>query len=460
MLANYIPRPYQAYTTSRILDTPFVGPFLDMGLGKTVSTLDAVNTLLFDWMEIDKVLIIAPKKVAEHTWPTEIKKWRQFCHLRVSVAIGSERERKQALMTKADVYTINRENVAWLVALYGTAWPFRMVVIDESSSFKSHDSQRFKALRSVRPYMDRVVCLTGTPTGNRGLLDLWPQLYLLDRGERLGNTITAYRRKFFNPGRSNGQVVFDYKLKDGSKDAIYNTIGDICFTMKSEDYIDLPERIDNDISVYFTDELRKKYDEFERSLFMSLPDGIDISPVNAAALSTKLRQFAGGAVYDEDHNPHEIHKLKIEALEELVETSAGQPVMVVYYYQHDLDRIQKYLKKYNPRLLKSPKDLDDWNAGAIPFALVHPDSHGHGLNLQDGGHIIIWYSLTWSLETYQQLNKRLHRSGQKFPVAINRLILQGSIDEDIVKSLANNEDEQTALMKAIKVRSLKYKTKI
>jgi len=456
MLANYTPRPYQGYTTSRIIDTPFVGPFLDMGLGKTASSLDAICQLLFDFAEFDKVLVIAPKKVAEHTWPSEVKKWKQFSQLRVSVCIGTEKQRKMALMAKADVYTINRENVAWLVGMCGTAWPFKMVVIDESSSFKSHDSQRFKALRRVRPLIDRVVCLTGTPTGNKGLLDLWPQLYLLDKGERLGTSITKYREKFFNVGRTNGQVVFDYKLKEGSKEAIYKSIEDLCFTMKSEDYINLPERIDNDVSVFFSEELKKRYEDFERNLFMSLPDA-DISPVNAAALSTKLRQFAAGAVYDGEKNVHEIHKLKIEALEELLDTSAGQPVMVVYYYQHDRDRIMKYLKKYNPRLLKTPKDIDDWNSGEVPLMLIHPDSAGHGLNLQDGGHLLVWYSLTWSLETYQQVNKRLHRPGQDHAVIINRLILQGSIDEDIVKSLANNEDEQQALMNAIKVRQLKYK---
>lgn len=452
----YNPWPYQDFATKHVIANPFSGLFLDMGLGKTVSTLTAVDQLMFDSCEVSKVLVIAPKRVAEDTWVTEAAKWDHLKHLRISVVLGTERQRKEALKAKADIYVINRENVAWLVGFYQSAFPFDMVVIDELSSFKSAKSIRFKSLRMVRPLIKRVVGLTGTPAPN-GLIDLWPQLYLLDQGERLGKTITRYRENYFTPGRHNGQVVFDYKLKAESEQMIYDKIGDICISMKAKDYLSLPERITRDVEIHLPAAIKEKYDEFERDQILALENLEDISAVNAAALTNKLLQFANGAVYDANKDWHTVHNAKLEALEEIVEAANGQPVLVFYSYKHDLERIQKKLKAYKPRMLDSRGDIQEWNEGKIQLLLAHPASAGHGLNLQAGGNIIVWFGLTWSLELYQQANARLDRQGQTKPVIVHRLIVAGTMDEDVSKSIERKTAGQDALMDAVKVRIEKYK---
>nr|WP_129732318.1 DEAD/DEAH box helicase [Parabacteroides goldsteinii] len=447
---------YQQFAVQHIIDHPYAGLFLDMGLGKTVSTLTAISYLMYEDFEIEKVLVIAPKKVAENTWSNEIQKWDHLKHLTVSKVLGTEKARKEALKAKADIYVINRENVAWLVGLYQTAFPFDMVVLDELSSFKSPKAIRFKALRMVRPLVKRIVGLTGTPAP-RGLIDLWSQLYLLDMGERLGKTVTSYREKYFTPGRSNGHVVFDYKLRQDSDNLIYSKISDICISMKAEDYLTLPERIDRTVEIKLPASIKAKYDEFEKEQVLALEDSEDISAINAAALSNKLLQFANGAVYDAEKSFHEVHKEKLEALEEIVDAANGQSVLVFCSFKHDYERIKKHLKAHKPQLLETPEDEQKWNTGKIQVLLAHPASVGYGLNLQEGGNIIVWYGLNWSLELYQQANARLHRQGQLRPVIIHHLVVSGTMDEDVMKSIEGKAECQEALMQAVKVRVQKYK---
>lgn len=447
---------YQQFAVQHIIDRPYAGLFLDMGLGKTVSTLTAISYLMYEDFEIEKVLVVAPKKVAENTWSNEIQKWDHLKHLTVSKVLGTEKARKEALKAKADIYVINRENVAWIVGLYQTAFPFDMVVLDELSSFKSPKAIRFKALRMVRPLIKRVVGLTGTPAP-RGLIDLWSQLYLLDMGERLGKTVTSYREKYFTPGRSNGHVVFDYKLRQDSDNLIYSKISDICISMKAEDYLTLPERIDRTVEIKLPASIKAKYDEFEKEQVLALEDSEDISAINAAALSNKLLQFANGAVYDAEKSFHEVHKEKLEALEEIVDAANGQSVLVFCSFKHDYERIKKHLKAHKPQLLETPEDEQKWNAGKIQVLLAHPASVGYGLNLQEGGNIIVWYGLNWSLELYQQANARLHRQGQLRPVIIHHLVVSGTMDEDVMKSIEGKAECQEALMQAVKVRVQKYK---
>lgn len=413
---------YQTFAVQHIISHPEAGLLLDMGLGKTVSTLTAIKKLMDEYLEVNKVLIIAPKRVAESTWCDEIEKWEHLKGLTVSKILGSQKQRKEALKASADIYTINRENVVWLVSHLQGYWPFDMVVIDELSSFKSSKSARFRALRLVRPKTNRVVGLTGTPAPN-GLIDLWSQIYLLDMGARLERTITAYRTKYFRPGRTNGQIVFDYKLNNGSEEAIYKQIGDICISMKAEDYLQLPERIDRTVDVHLTEKLAEQYMEFEKEQVLALEneDG-DISAVNAAALSNKLLQFSNGAIYDSERNVHEIHSEKLEALEEIVEAANGQSVLVFYSFRHDVSRIMRKLKSFHPKEIGGPEDIKAWNNGNLPLLLAHPASAGHGLNLQGGGHIIVWFGLPWSSELYQQANARLYRQGQSKPVIIHHLI--------------------------------------
>jgi len=380
--------------------------------------------------------------------------------LKLSLILGSEKHRKEALRAKADIYVINRENVAWLIAHLGGAFPFDMLVIDESSSFKSPKSQRFKALRQIRPRISRVLILTGTPSPN-GLLDLWSQMYLLDQGERLGKTLTGFRDYYFKPNQRNGHVVYNYKLRQ-SKDEllgpdqfekeIYDKIGDICISMKAKDYLDLPDCIIRDIPVSLGHLAYSKYLKFEEEQILALDDIDEISAVNAAALTNKLLQFANGAVYDADKNFHEVHKEKIERLDEIIEAANGQPVLVFYSYKHDLARIHKALKHYKLSELKTPKDIERWNKGEIPVLLAHPGSAGHGLNLQAGGNIIVWFGHTWSLELYQQANARLHRQGQTKPVIIHRLVSIGTMDEEVLKVLDRKAKGQDALMQAVKAR--------
>lgn len=451
---------YQKACVEHIIDTPYCGVFLDMGLGKTVSTLTAINYLMYDYCEIDSVLVVAPKRVAESVWEEEAKKWNHLKHLTFSKIIGDQKKRNEALRKKADIYIISRDNIAWLCANSGGAkLPFDMVVIDELSSFKSYKSERFKAMRLVRPSLKRFVGLTGTPAPN-GLIDLWPQIYLMDRGDRLEKTISKYREKYFRPGRTNGHVVYNYRLADNSEELIHDKIKDICISMKAEDYLNMPEKIDNYIRINMDDDLRKKYVTFEKNKVLEIfsnGDTDEVTAMNAAALSNKLLQFANGAVYDENKNIHEIHDMKLEALKEIVEDANGKPVLVAWTYQFDRDRIMKHLSKFKPRELKGNKDINDWNNGDVQVLLAHPASAGHGLNLQAGGNIIVWYGQTWSLELYQQFNARLYRQGQRNQVIINHLILNGTHDEDVISALSKKDLKQNALMDSIKAKIEKYK---
>lgn len=465
---KYNPHPYQDHATRHIIDNPFAGLFLEMGLGKTVSTLTAIDQLIKD-LTVTKVLVIAPLKVAEDTWSTEVGKWDHLNHLRISKVLGSEKERIKALRTEADIYVMNRENVVWLVKFYQSAFPFDMLVIDELSSFKSAKAARFKALRMVRPKINRVVGLTGTPSPN-GLLDLWPQLYLLDMGERLGKTLTGYRERYFRPAKQNGHIVYSYKLNDTEdvdllgegywEKEIHEKIADICISMKAVDYLQLPERLDVEVPIRFNDDIRMQYEQFEREQVLRLIDADgEISAPNAAALSTKLLQFANGAIYDEAKNWHEIHQAKLQALAEILDV-AQSPVLVFYSYKHDLERIKRSLAAFKPKELKTSADITDWNAGKTPVLLAHPASAGHGLNLQAGGNIVVWFGLPWSLELFQQANARLHRQGQTKAVIIHMLLAEGTMDHDVLEALTKKTKTQDALMEAVKARVQRYTKQI
>lgn len=452
---------YQVATVQHIIEHPYCGAFLDMGLGKTVSTLTAIEKLMYDYCEIDSVIVIAPKRVAESVWEEEAKKWAHLKHLTFSKIIGNQTERVEALKRKADIYILTRDNVAWLCAYFGGGKiPFEMCVIDELSSFKSYKSERFKALRAARPFFKRVVGLTGTPAPN-GLIDLWPQMYLLDRGQRLEKTITKYREIYFRPGRTNGHIVYNYDLMKDSEFLIHKKIEDICISMKAEDYLEMPYRTDNYIELKMSQKLKKQYQDFEKEkileVFSQEEGNTEISVLNAATLSNKLLQFANGAVYDEDRNVHEIHSIKLDALEEIIEDSNGKPVLIAWTYQFDRDRILERLKKYKPRQLKDNKDIEEWNNGKIQVMLAHPASAGHGLNLQAGGSTIVWYGQTWSLELYQQFNARLYRQGQQANVIIHHLILEGTHDEDVIAALKRKDKKQNSLMNSIKAKIEKYK---
>lgn len=439
--------PYQRYAVDFIERHRFCGLFLDMGLGKTVSTLTAVKRMIYSF-EVSKVLVIAPKKVAETTWTTEADKWEHLRCLKLSKVIGTEKERAEALGADADVYVINRENVCWLVRYLNGRMPFDMLVIDELSSFKSHTAQRFKALKSVRYQFSRIIGLTGTPAPN-GYMDLWAELYLLDGGERLGKYITRYREEYFHPLISVGAVVYRYGLNAMSDIVISKKISDICVSMKAGDYLQLPKRIDNTINVILTKDEKRQYDRFESEEILKI-NGETITAANAAAVTNKLLQYANGAIYDETKNVHTIHDAKIEALEELVEAASGDPVLVFYSYRHDAARIMERLKKYDPVMLEGEKDISDWNEGKTKVLITHPASAGHGLNLQAGGHIIVWFGVTWSLELYQQANARLHRQGQTKPVMIYHLITKGTMDERVMKAIANKENGQNAMIDAVR----------
>jgi SNF2 family DNA or RNA helicase len=445
---------YQRFAVDHVIRNPCAGLFMDMGLGKTVSTLTAVNRLMYEHFEVDRVLIIAPKRVAEDTWTTEALKWDHLRHLRLSLVLGTERERKQALSSKADIYVINRENVAWLVGMYRSTFPFDMVVIDELSSFKSPKSIRFKSLRMVRPKVQRVVGLTGTPAPN-SLIDLWSQVFLLDMGERLGKTITGYRREYFNEGRRNAQVVFDYRIREGMDKAISEKISDICVSMKAEDYLPPLTEIRRVVKVHLSQKEKKQYDAFEKQLVMDLA-GTEITVANAAGLSTKLRQFANGAVYDDDRNVHRIHSAKTEALGEILEETGAGGVLVLYAFQHDRTQIEREFRRYKPESIEGSETIKKWNSGQIKLLLGHPASMGHGLNLQQGGDAIVWYGPTWSSELWLQANARLLRQGRTRPVVVIQLIAEGTIDEDMVKAVEGKVDKQEALMSAVKARIRKY----
>ena len=443
---KYKPHNYQQFATDFILNQSICCLMLDMGLGKTVITLTALWQLTLDSFDVSRVLVIAPKRVAEDTWPKELAKWEHLTGLTSSLVLGSAAERKAALQKKAFLYIINRENVTWLVKNH--YWDFDMVVIDELSSFKSNKAERFKAMKKVRPMVTRIVGLTGTPAPNT-LLDLWPQMYLMDMGQRLGRFIGGFRDRFFLPDKRNREIIYSYKPREGAEDAIHALISDICISMKAADYLDMPERIDNRIEVSMSPKERKLYDDFQKDMVLSIGDE-ELDAVNAAALSNKLLQMANGAVYGEDKKVIPIHDRKLNALEDLVEAANGKPLLVAYWYKHDLQRIKARFK--NARCIDTAKDIDDWNAGKIPLALIHPASAGHGLNLQDGGCTIVWFGLTWSLELYQQLNARLWRQGQKHTVVIHHIVTKGTHDEDVMRALENKDTRQSALIEAVRAR--------
>lgn len=449
-MLKYIPHEYQKYAQKFIIDNPACGCLYEPGLGKTVITLSAVDELMYDYFEVSKVLVIAPLRVARDTWTTECEKWQQLNHLRIARVLGSEKERITALNEKADIYVINRENVAWLVKYYEKRhFPFDMLVIDELSSFKSPSAERFKALRKIRPHIKRVVGLTGTPAPN-GLMDLWSQVYLLDRGERLGRTLGSYRDQYFVPDKRNQNVIFTYKPKENAEAEIYNKLSDICVSMKAGDYLKMPDRIDNYIEVSLSEKEAELYRKLEREMLLPLKDG-DIMAINAATLAGKLLQMANGAVYDENKEVKVIHNRKLEALEDLIEASNGKPVLVFYGYRHDRDRIKERFGEAARELLTS-KDITSWNAGEIKIAVTHPASTGHGLNLQAGGSTIVWFGLTWSLELYEQANARLWRQGQTDTVVVHHIIAKGTVDEQVIGAIKLKSGGQQLLMEAIKAR--------
>lgn len=444
---------YQVKAVDMIVNNFNCGLFLDCGLGKTVSTLTAIQELR-EIGFIDKVLIIAPKKVAQVTWKDEINNWEHLKGLRISVIDGTAAQRRAAMMADADIYTVSRDNVVWLVVEHGgVKLPYDMVVIDELSSFKNYESKRFKALRRVRKFIPRVVGLTGTPAPN-GLIDLWAQMFLIDEGKRLGKTITGYRDRFFTAGRRNGDIVYQWDLKSPAEETeqkISELIKDICISMSAEDYLKMPDKLMYYDRVKLSDKDFKAYKTFEREQVLEfIESGETITAASAAALSNKLQQFANGAMYDADRKVLQLHDEKIEKLKELVEAANGQPVLVAYSFKHDLDKIMEALKEYKPVKLEKPEQIADWNAGKISVLVTHPASAGHGLNLQKGGHIVIWYGLTWALELYQQFNARLYRQGQKKPVSIHHIIATDTVDEKIIKSLDGKDTTQRSLMDAIK----------
>lgn len=443
---QYKAHDYQEYAKQKIIEQKDCGLFLEPGLGKTVITLSAIWDLMFDYFDISKVLVIAPLRVAENTWTEELEKWDHLTYLRISKVLGTEAQRIEALNTPADIYVINRENVAWLADL--GEWDFDMLVIDELSSFKNASSKRFKALRRKRPGIDRVVGLTGTPSTN-GLMDLWSEIYLLDQGQRLGKTLSSYRADFFVPDRMNGWIVYSYRPRPYAEEWIYSRLSDLCVSMKSQDFLNMPERLERDITVKLPPAAREKYKELEREMVAKL-EGKTVDAVNAAVLTNKLLQMASGAVYDENKAVAELHTAKLDALEDLIEAANGKPVLIYYNYRHDKERIQNRFKEAQE--IKTPEDFRSWNRGEIPVAIAHPASMGHGLNLQHGGSTVIWFSLPWSLELYQQANARLWRQGQKDTVVIFRLIGETTIDRDVVRALAKKDLTQENLMQAVKAR--------
>lgn len=448
---RYGPHEYQRYAAEYIKAHPAAAVFLACGLGKTSITLTAVNDLMFDSFEIHRVLVVAPIRVASFSWPAEIEKWDHLEGLRYSVAVGTAAERLAALKKQADIYLINRENVQWLVSESGIPFDFDMVVIDELSSFKNHQTKRFKALMKVRPRVKRIVGLTGTPSSN-GLMDLWAEFRLLDMGERLGRFIGQYRTSYFRPDKQNGQVVFSYKPLPGAEKQIYSKISDITISMKSTDHLRMPELVDSRYTVYLSETEREKYEELKKDLVLQLPDG-EVTAANAASLSGKLSQMADGAIYTDSGGTTAIHERKLDALEDIIEAAYGRPVLVAYWFRHDLERITERLQKLKIPYARLDTDgsIRKWNAGEIPVALIHPASAGHGLNLQSGGNTLVWFGLTWSLELYQQTVARLWRQGQESEtVVVQHIITEGTIDERIMKALSEKDTTQAALIDAVK----------
>ena len=443
---KYSPHDYQQYAADFIITHPVSALLLDMGLGKTSITLTAINDLLFDSFEVHKVLVVAPLRVARDTWSAEIEKWEHLRELSYSVVIGTEQERLKALRTPADIYIINRENIQWIVEQSGIPLDFDMAVIDELSSFKNHQSKRFKAFMKIRPKLKRIVGLTGTPAGN-GLMDLFSEFKLLDMGERLGRFIGQYRNAYFQPDKRNGMVIYSYKPLPDAEQRIYDKISDITISMKATDHLTMPELVSTEYTVQLSEKEKEKYDRLKKDLVLSTDDN-EVTAANAASLSNKLSQMANGAVYSDDESVIEIHDRKLDALEDLIESMNGRPLLVAYWFKHDLKRIRK---RFEVREIRSSEDISDWNSGKIPVALIHPASAGHGLNLQQGGSALVWFGLTWSLELYQQTNARIWRQGQTADtVVIQHIVAKGTIDEQIIKALKTKDTTQAALIAAVK----------
>ena len=443
---NFSPHNYQSYAIDYIETHPVAAVLLDMGLGKTVISLTAIADLLFDSFEAHRILVVAPLRVARDTWPAEISKWQHLKHLTYAVAVGTVKERKSALMAGADITIINRENLGWLIDSSGYEFDYDMVIIDELSSFKNHKSKRFQSLMKVRPKVKRIIGLTGTPSSN-GLMDLWAEFKLLDFGERLGRFITHYRNNYFIPDKRNGEIIYSYKPMPYAEDAIYRKISDITISMKSTDHLQMPELITSQYEVQLSEDEEQRYEELRADFILELPEG-EITAANAASLTGKLSQLANGAIYDDEGNIVEFHDRKLDALEDIIESANGKPLLVAYWFKHDLQRIKK---RFDVREIKTSKDIIDWNSGVIPVAVIHPASAGHGLNLQAGGSTLIWFGLTWSLELYQQTNARLWRQGQSSgTVVIEHIITKGTIDERILKALSLKEVSQNALIDAVK----------
>ncbi len=454
---RYKPHEYQKYAIGFIKKNPIAAILLDMGMGKTSIVLSALNELMYDSFEVTKVLIIAPLRVARNTWSDEIKKWDHLNGIRYSIAVGTAAERLAALKADADIYIINRENVPWLVEESGIPFDYDMVVVDELSSFKNWQAKRFKALMKVRPKIRRIVGLTGTPSSN-GLMDLFAEFKILDMGERLGRFISQYRVNYFKPDRMNGPIVYTYKLLPGAEDRIYDRISDITISMKATDYLDMPELISNEYKVYLDEDEREKYEEMKDELVLQLPGG-EITAANAAALSGKLSQLANGAIYDDDESVNAFHERKLDTLEDLIESANGKPILVAYWFKHDMARITERLKKLKVvfEKLDSDKSIEKWNAGELQVGLIHPASAGHGLNLQSGGNVIVWFGITWSLELYQQTIARLWRQGQTSgTVTVIHIITAGTVDERILKALEAKDQTQSALIDAVKAEVSAY----
>lgn len=454
---RYSPHEYQRFVIDYIKQNPIAAVFLDMGLGKTSITLTALNDLLFDSFDVHRILVVAPLRVARNTWSAEIKKWEHLHDLQYSIVVGTEKERLSALEKRADIYIINRENVQWLVEKSGKKFDYDMVVVDELSSFKNHEAKRFRAFMKVRPKVKRIVGLTGTPSSN-GLMDLFAEFRLLDMGERLGRFIGAYRANFFRPDKMNGPIVYSYKPIPGAESMIYNRISDITISMKATDYLKMPELVSSRYEVQMDDAEKQKYEEFKKDLVLEIEDG-EITAANAASLSGKLSQMANGAVYSDDLTVMQIHDRKLDALEDIIEAANGKPVLVAYWFKHDLTRITERLRKLNVtyQKLDSDESIRKWNTKELQVGLIHPASAGHGLNLQSGGSTMVWFGLTWSLELYQQTVARLWRQGQtENTVVIQHIVTAGTIDERILKALEQKDSTQSALIDAVKAEVRGY----
>ncbi len=442
---DYKPHDYQAYAQQFIIEHPACGLLLSMGLGKTAITLHGLWELVLDYFDVGRVLVVGPLRVARDVWPSEIDKWSDLEGLSYSVVVGSEAKRLEALKKKAFIYIINRENLPWLIE--NGYFQFDCVVLDELSSFKNHQSKRFKALRKARAGVKRIIGLTGTPAPN-GLIDLWAQINLLDMGERLGRYITGFRERYFVPDKRNREIIFSYKPREEAEDAIYKKISDICISMRACDFLNLPDAVVSNVEVQMSEKEKKLYDSLASDLILPLPDG-DIDAASAVGLSNKLLQMANGAVYDEFGKVRMIHDRKIEALEDLIEMANGEPVLVAVWFKHDMKRV---IEKFNAVQIDRSEDIEKWNKGEIPVAVIHPAAAGHGLNLQYGGHHLVWFGLTWSLELYQQCNARLLRMGQNDTVSVQHIITKGTIDEDVMRALVLKDCSQEALLTAVKAR--------